>query len=80
MDRDATDAVLFVNGDGELEIVPGVNSLAVAVDKTVDDISSSLVAGTHDVNVTIEQNPPAITDERADASLQIRSRRRSLTV
>ena len=71
VNRDATDAVLFVNGDGKLEIVPGVNSLAVNVDKTVDDISSSLVAGTHDVNVTIDQKQPAITDERANASLQM---------
>ena len=66
--RDPSDAVLFVNGDGEIELVPAVESVEVDVDQSVDRVSASLLDGSHDVEIVIDRNPPAITDERAMAS------------
>jgi vancomycin resistance protein YoaR len=64
----SSDAQLFIDGDGSLETIPAVNSITVNVDKSVDEIATSVLSGTHDVGLVIDRQAPAITDERATTS------------
>ena len=68
INKDARDAVLLVNGNGELEIVAAVNSIEVDAKKSVDRIEESLLGGNHSVELAIDREEPSITDERASAA------------
>lgn len=65
IDQSSRDATLFVDGDGTLQMSSAVNSIEVDVKDSVKQIEAALLAGTHDVALVIDRNPPAITDERA---------------
>jgi vancomycin resistance protein YoaR len=68
VDQASQDAALFVNGNGALELVPAVNSIEVDTKGSVKLIENSLLQGSHDVELAIDRNAPAITDERATAA------------
>ena len=68
IERPAVDAVLFVDGSGALAIIPGDQSVAVDADASVEGIATSLLSGTHQVELVIEREAPAITDELAAGS------------
>ena len=68
INQDATDSVLFVNGDNQIDTVPASQSIEVDVAKSVNAIEDTLLAGNHSVEVVIDRNDPKITDARSAAS------------
>jgi vancomycin resistance protein YoaR len=69
VNQDPTDAALFVNGEGLIEMVPAIRSIEVDSDQSVKMIEDKLLAGEHEVELTIERKLPKITDERAQGAM-----------
>jgi len=69
IEQPTKDAVLLVNGSGELTVVPGNQSISVDTTKSVDQIASAITAGTPSVELVIKQKQPDITTDMANASL-----------
>jgi vancomycin resistance protein YoaR len=69
LDQPAVNADVRLNDDLSLSVVPGSYSATVDVDATTEAAVAALLAGTHDVTVTIERLPPAITDADAAATI-----------
>lgn len=67
--QDSSNAVLFVNGEGTLEIVPAKKSIEVRVDESVELIDTAIRAGTTDLDLVIQRDNPAITDVIAQSSM-----------
>ncbi len=67
--QDSSNAVLFVNGEGALEVVPARQSIVLDVDKSVEQVESAIRAGTGELNLVITREDPAITDDLAQESL-----------
>jgi vancomycin resistance protein YoaR len=70
INRDSVDAGLFVNGEGQIELVPAVRSVEVDADASVKSIEQTLLAGEHEVDLAIERKSPQITDERAQQAME----------
>jgi vancomycin resistance protein YoaR len=69
IEHPAVNAVLQVNGQGELEVLPSDASVDVNVNSTVDAVVGALQAGQHDVPLTIKREPSAISDQQAQDAL-----------
>ena len=69
IDSDSRDAALYVSEAGTIELSPAANSVEVDAKASAKQIEQSLLAGNHDVSLTIERNPPAITDARATEAM-----------
>lgn len=67
--QDSSNAVLFINGDGQLEVVSARQSIAVDIEKSVADLESAILDGDGEMALTIERDDPPITDDVAQAAM-----------
>lgn len=62
----ARDAQLFVNKQGELQVVPGSQSVDVDVEGTAKAVVAALAAGRHELDISLARADPAISDQAAN--------------
>lgn len=68
IDHPPVDARLYVDSEGTIRVRASDQSVSVRVDETVDGIISALSGGTHEVDLSIERDDPAISDAQAEAA------------
>jgi vancomycin resistance protein YoaR len=69
IEHEAVDAALVATDQGELQVIPSEASVDVNVNATVDAVVAALQGGQHDVALTIDREPAAISNEQAQAAL-----------
>ena len=69
IDRPATDAGIRVDDNGGLVAVPGVDAAKVDVDASVAASVQALQGGRDQIDLVVERDVPAITDEEAAAGI-----------
>ncbi|MGH2561648.1 MAG: peptidoglycan binding domain-containing protein [Thermomicrobiales bacterium] len=70
IERPSQDARLYVTDDGEFAIAAAARSVEVDVDASVDAAAESLLRGSHDVDLVVDQAAPAINDDMAAQAMQ----------
>ncbi|HET8521691.1 MAG TPA: peptidoglycan binding domain-containing protein [Thermomicrobiales bacterium] len=68
LDRPSEDARLYITKDGKFKVAPAVEKVQVDVNASVDAAATALIAGSHDVDLVIHRQSPAISDEMALAA------------
>jgi vancomycin resistance protein YoaR len=70
INRDAVDAALTVNDNGELAVVPSIEAATVDVAGSVEALAAAVIAGTSEVELLVDRAAPAITDDLAAAAVE----------
>jgi vancomycin resistance protein YoaR len=69
VERPSKDAILLVDGSGELTVVPGVDSISVDAAKSTDGLAEAIASGSQTYGLVTKETPPKITTEMADGSM-----------
>lgn len=68
VDRPSSDAAVQLGDDGVFSLVPGEDSAQVDVNATTDSVIAALEDGHENVDVTVQRESAAISDESAQAA------------
>lgn len=70
INRDAANAALTVDDNGQLAVVPSVERAVVDIDGSVAAIEAAVIAGSGEAALLVDRTAPAITDEMAAAAVE----------